>query len=315
MRDARHTGPTGHLWNASGAARHTTPVWQPAARGTRWRGRPSRLRTFAQIVAFCLIWAGLLIWPAPQLASFAGVHGYQLLTSLGGKAVSNFFTPAGDTHQYWQVGLQATLSDAHTTGMRATIQTRVPQRPSADTTNYYWTGSYLSDGSFVQVGYYVAWYDTNHAGWFYCAYDTHNQQGPCKYGTPGSAGADGSLHSYELESTTKVGHVIWTALVDGVPTGSFGWTTGESGMNTPALYAESSGFSAHPASSQLGPVSFPTGLDLRLSGQSSYQHAARLIPVYSAPNVCPPYGIKSDGQGGALLGSGLPCPSPLAPLS
>jgi hypothetical protein len=45
-----------------------------------------------------------------------------------------------------------------------------------------------------------------------------------------------------------------------------------------------------------------------LSG-GKYVRVTDLRVVYSADNVCPPYGIQRDGHGGALIGSGLACPA------
>jgi hypothetical protein len=216
-------------------------------------------------------------------------------------------------HQYWQVGLSAGPEASNASGMRTTISTRLPQRVADRTTNYYWIGSYLADGSFVQVGYYVPWYDQAAAGWFYCAFTSSQQKGPCVYGPAGSAGSNATTHSYALEMNGAHGAtrnaVVWTALVDGAPVGSFPWTSGTTGQNTPGIFAESSGFEDHAAQSTLGPVDFTQPIETRTVGQTGYRSASHVRPQYDADDVCPPYGVASDGTGGALLGSALACPA------
>lgn len=217
-------------------------------------------------------------------------------------------------HEYWQVGLVAGPEASNATGMRTTIVTRLPQRVAANTTNYFWIGSYLADNSFIQIGYYVPWYDQSDAGWFYCAFTPSQGKGPCEYGPLGSVGENGSAHTYTLAvaaTTTNVDQAnanVWSASVDGGEVGRFGWSDGDTGANTPTIFAESSGFAPHAATSVLGPVDFPVPIQTRPAGQRGYVVAAHLRPVYDAPDVCPPYGIGAGATGGALLGSGLPCP-------
>jgi hypothetical protein len=229
------------------------------------------------------------------------------LPSLFGAPGDNAASGAIGSHQYWQVGLSAGPEASNATGVRTTISTVLPQQVASQTTNYYWIGSYLADSSFIQVGYYVAWYDPAAAGWFYCAFTPTQQKGPCVYGPAGSAGANGTVHSYALEYSQ--GATQWTALVDGRPVGSFSWTSGTTGQDSPGIYAESSGFTAHTAESTLGPVDFTQPIATRAAGQASYHMAHHMRPAYDAEDVCPPYGAASDGTGGALLGSGLGCPA------
>ncbi len=213
--------------------------------------------------------------------------------------------------QYWQVGLLAGPEATGADAMRTAIMTRVPQRVPDRTTDYFWIGSYLADGSFIQVGYYIASSDQGHAGWFYCAYTAAGDQGPCVYGPAGSAGTNGQTHTYALEAISAAGHesMRWVARIDGAAVGQFNWTSASTGLHSPSIYAESSGFVPHPPDAQLGPVDFPGGIQTRTADQSGYATATHLQPVYAGPDVCPPYGITADGIGGAFLGSGLPCPS------
>jgi hypothetical protein len=269
-----------------------------------------------RLAVFCALWLALLAWPEPQIVSFLSAHFASPALKLIGRSVSTLpggvetFAISTGPHQYWQVGLAADGDSSHATGLRATIQTRVPQRVSRDTTNYFWVGSYLSDGSFLQVGYFVPWYDQAHAGWFYCAFSSTGHQGPCRYGPLGSAGADASLHAYTLEAIVDAsGHKsVWRAELDGAQIGQFVWSAADSGSSAPVIYAESSGFAKHDSSSQLGPVDFAGGLEVRPAGQISYTHVSHVLVMYSASDVCPPYGVARDGHGGALIGSGLACP-------
>jgi hypothetical protein len=283
-------------------------------------------RRILRILALVGLWLVSLIWPTPQLGALLSSQGPRLMNTasqsvshlvnggLGGlsaTATTGTTTAAsGAQHPYWQVGLAADGVPDHLTGVRATIQTRLPEQPSFRTTNYYWVGAYLNDGSFIQAGYYVPWYSGSSAGWFYCAFDASGHEGPCQYGALGTVGGNNSLHVYTLQTAgaATAGATTWDVLVDDQQVGSFTWTAGDTGTNAPVIYAESSGFAAHDPSSVLGPVHFPDGIEVRAPGQASYAPAPHLRVVYNATNVCPPYGIASDGQGGVWLGSGLACP-------
>ena len=256
----------------------------------------------------------LWLWGRPLVAGGQVVlHRAASLPALIGAPGDDGTKGSGGFHQYWQVGLSAGPEASHATGMRTAITTVLPQQIASQTTNYYWIGSYLADGSFIQVGYYIAWYDPTRAGWFYCAFSPKQVKGPCVYGPAGSAGFNGSVHSYALESdaqsATAESAAAWTALVDGSSVGAFAWTSGTTGQNSPGIYAESSGFSAHAANSTLGPVDFPLPVETRAVGETSFQVASHVRPAYDAGDVCPPYGAASDGAGGALLGSHLGCPA------
>lgn len=284
---------------------------QPVSGPSGWR-----------IVGIAVLWLALMFWPAPQLGAFLAAQA----PHVAGSTVHDASVWASHTlaripdrihaiaspnepHTYWQVGLTTGDEDAHSSGFRAAIVTVLPQRVSADTSNYYWTGSYLADGSFVQVGYYVPSRDPEHAGWFYCAFYKDGKEGPCEYGALGSAGQTGEAHTFTVESAATQGTgYTWRANMDGATLGEFQWAAGESGNNTPVIYAESSGYRPHGADSVLGPVDFPAGLQVRHAGATGYAPARHLFAAYNAPNVCPSYGIAKDGHGGVLLGSGLKCP-------
>jgi hypothetical protein len=233
-------------------------------------------------------------------ASFSQDYGHQDASIVPAQTVNQ--------HQYWQVGLVASPEASEAVGMRTSIVTRLPQAVASRTTNYFWIGSYLADGSFVQIGYYVAWSDPRHAGWFYCTYTPKGNQGPCVYGPAGSVGGNHEMHIYSLEVAQHGESATWIARLDGMEVGHFGWASGTTGPNSPSVYAESSGFTPHLSNGQLGPVDFIVPVQTRRTGEYSYVTATHLQPTYAAPDVCPPYGVAVDGNGGVLLGSGLPCP-------
>lgn len=309
-----------------GASANTGPqIRMGDERATRapWRWRAAA----AVIAAICLVTLTPCVSSALRARLAGGErallghsHAIPWLKAQVSMHLPVLFTQPGDgqgsDHTYWQVGAMAGPEASDATGMRASITTRLPQTVAAHTTNYYWVGSYLDDGSFVQTGYYVAWTDPNDAGWFYCSFNAAGAEGPCVYGPEGSVGADGTTHTYALEvepastaSGADADSATWAALVDSAAVGQFAWSSGNTGDNSPSVYAESSGFTPHQATSQLGPVDFPAPIATRSEGQSAYIPADHLRPVYSASDVCPPYGVDSDGQGGVLLGSGLDCPS------
>jgi hypothetical protein len=288
----------------------TPATWQPPRRTFPAGARPavaSGIASLLRLAGFCALWLALFVWLVPALGTALARQTYTLSTH----AVQTLFASASGQHQVWQVGVQADDAYAGATGMRATIQTRLSQTVASGTTSYYWVGAYLRDGSFVQAGYYVPWYDSSHAGWFYCAFTAEQRQGPCVYGAAGTVTA--GPHSYTLAATTVAGHSTWQALLDGRALGAFAWSSGDSGGNAPMLYAESSAMRSHPASSTLGPVSF-TGFAVLRAGQRAYQPVTTAYPAYSAANVCPPYGLRVTGPGVALLGSGLDCPDTIVSL-
>lgn len=218
-------------------------------------------------------------------------------------------------HAVWQVGVQATGLGGPATAMEVRIQTQQPQQVADQSTNYYWVGSYLRDGSFVQVGYFVPWYSSQQAGWFYCAYTPAKEQGPCAYGSPGSVGDNGTWHTYRLRSEqSATAGTTWEALLDGEVIGSFDWTAGDSGNQAPTIYAESSSPAPHKANSTLGPVAF-ANFAVRVAGHQTDQPVTQGLPQYDATDVCPPYGMRTGEDHELLLGSGLGCPGLLSLVS
>ena len=221
-------------------------------------------------------------------------------------------------HAIWQVGVQAPPSDAYATALHVRVQTHLPQHVAANTTSYFWVGSYLADGSFIQVGYYVPWYQSDQAGWFYCAFADPQSSGDCHDGALGTVDGGDSWHTYGLAATTNAdgsGAPGWTATFDGQEVGSFAWPVQDTGSHAPTIFAESSGNDPRATpGGDLGPVDF-SQLSVQLSGQRDAQTITAGLPSYNASNVCPPFGIRADGHGGVLLGSGLDCPGALDVVS
>ena len=212
-----------------------TPLGASRPTCAQRRGRVAAPSPARASLPFAL-WLVLLIWPTPQIGfwfatsvpSFTSttVQSAELWASQTLQRIPDglaALTSANADHVYWQIGLSSGAEDRHATGMRATIVTTLPQQVSENTTNYFWVGSYLSDGSFVQVGYYVAAHDTSDAGWFYCAFYANGKEGPCEYGQLGTVGVNGANHTYTLESAsdpTSSG-TIWRAELDGDLLGTF----------------------------------------------------------------------------------------------
>ena len=262
------------------------------------------------LIAFCALWLAVFVWAVPA----AGTLLARQTAALSTGAVNSLVRHTAQPHALWQVGVQAGADDTHATAMRATIGTRLPQHVAANTTSYYWVGSYLADGSFIQVGYYVPWYQSDQAGWFYCAFTRAGAKGPCAYGPLGSVAGTGSAHTYALAAASGPGgQPIWSATLDGRPLGSFAWSAGDTGAAGPSVYAESSATRPHAAESILGPVAVG-GFAVRPDGAVTYRRVSVVYPAYSAGDVCPPYGVRALGRDSAVLGSGLGCPNPLVAL-
>lgn len=262
------------------------------------------------VVAFCALWLAIVVWAIPIAGTLLARQTYTLSTGVVSAVVHRTVGP----HALWQVGVQADAGDAHATAMRATISTRLPERVAAGTTNYYWVGSYLADGSFIQAGYYVPAYAPDSAGWFYCAFTRDGVKGPCVYGPLGSIAGPSAAHTYALASAPRPdGQAMWSASLDGQPIGSFAWSADETGTAAPAVYAESSAVRPQAAASILGPITV-AGFAIRPRGERSYRPVRAVYPTYSAGDVCPPYGVRALGGNRAALGSGLECPNPLVAL-
>jgi|GEM_PF-3234371 len=216
--------------------------------------------------------------------------------------------------QYWQVGVRSGAESSDVTAMRTTIRTHLPKNVADHTTDYFWIGSYLSDKSFIQIGYAVPWYDhTTH--WFYCAFTASNDRGPCVIGPPNSGGSEGSWHHYTLQTVpgNQANQWNWEALFDGKQIGIIPGLPASSGKFSPAVYVEQSAFNDQSAINDLGPIEFQPAIEVRIHNQS-FIAALHGWPMYSLPQTCPPYGIHFTANNHVFLGSGLNCPSTLLPV-
>lgn len=269
--------------------------WMPRARG----------RAAGPLMAAVLVAAVMVL---------LGCDGNLTIATGGGGSPAATSGP----HAIWQVGVQAPPSDAHAIALHVRMQTRLPQKVAANTTNYFWVGSYLGDGSFIQVGYYVPWYQSEQAGWFYCAFADPQGSGDCHDGALGTVDGGSSWHSYGLEAAPDAGGSGapgWAVTFDGQDVGSFAWPSQDTGPHAPTIFAESSGTTPRATpGDQLGPVDF-SQFSVVPAGQRDEQTITAGLPSYNAPNVCPPFGIRPDGHGGVLLGSGLSCPTALDVVS
>lgn len=264
--------------------------------------------------------SGRRTWmPSPLLAGALAATLIVLLGCDGNLTIATGGTSASATtgpHAIWQVGVQAPPADAHATALRVRMQTHLPQKVASSTTNYFWIGSYLSDGSFIQIGYYVPWYQSDQAGWFYCAFADPQSSGDCHDAALGTVDGGDSWHSYGLEAAVDAsGTPGWVATFDDQRIGTIAWPAQDTGSHAPTIFAESSGNDPRSTpGGDLGPVDF-SQFAVQLSGRRDEQTITVGLPSYNAANVCPPFGIRADGHGGVMLGSGLDCPAALDVVS
>lgn len=246
------------------------------------------------------VWAG----PTP----FARLsHSFALSQSPLPVNVSASIPASPAPQQYWQAGALAGAAAQHATGFRTTIRTHLPHVIADHTTDYFWIGSYLADGSFIQVGYAVPWYD--HAPhWFYCAFTPSGVKGPCNFGGPQSAGPDQSWHTYALQATPTPPGAIWTVLVDGRSVANFPFASGTTGDHTPGVYVEQSAFTPIMPINDLGPTEFAPAIVVQTVAHPDYFAAPHAHSSYSSPGVCPAYGVGVARFNDLLLGTGIACP-------
>lgn len=279
-------------------------LWQ------RWSARVMRviMTGYAVLLAVTLLASGTYhFWSLGGSFAHEGLFppAQSVIYPLTGTPVTSTATQI-----YWQVGATASSDARDTTAMRTRIHTDIPTAVADQTTNYFWIGSYLSDGSFIQVGYAVPWFDKM-PRWFYCEFDRAGKKGPCQMGEPNSIGAEGEWHSYALESRSDAtsGTWQWVALVDGVAVGSIPENVGTTGSYTPSIFVEQSAFAPHAATNDLGPVEFYPAIEFQTANSDQYTSAASARATYSLPSAtCPPYGLGVAGANDIVLGSGLGCP-------
>src|SRR5256885_5658438 len=143
---------------------------------------------------------------------------------------------------------QGAISDPSTyNSVGASVMIRTVYDKVNNDAHSYWVGSILSNGAFVQVGYYNGLTTTNQyycCAWFYEYFPAGNTNSPPIIGPAGSAGPIGSWHTYTMNYT---GSGVWSFYMDNQFLGSSP-TQGEqyylgpgdtnSGSNAAAVLAE-----------------------------------------------------------------------------
>lgn len=258
-----------------------------------------------------IVMAGIILGAARAWASFgsfARLSSPFALTQTQSPLPLNVSVPTAPAlQQYWQAGVLAGPAAQHATAMRTTIRTRIPHAVADNTTDYFWIGAYLADGSFIQAGYAVPWYDRS-PHWFYCSFTPTGAKGPCDFGAPNSAGPDQSWHSYALQSAPTSAGALWTVTVDSRAVATFPATSGTTGTHTPGVYIEQSAFTPHAPINDLGPSAFAPALEIQTVTHPTFFAAPHARASYSAPGTCPTYGIGVAGFNDLMLGNGIACP-------
>lgn len=212
---------------------------------------------------------------------------------------------------FWQVGISAGSDAFGATAMRTSLRVVQPHHIAARTTDFFWIGSYLADGSFIQAGYEVPWNaPTPH--WFFCAFNSDGTEGPCKVGPPGSGGAAGTVHTFSLavKPADQAGQWDWVATMDSRAIGDMLRSAGSTGLEAPAVYIEQSAFVATPPVNDLGPVTFAPALEISKASEDAapeYVAPQHAFATESSSAACPAYGVREMRVNDVEIGSGLPC--------
>ncbi len=226
-----------------------------------------------------------------------------------GIAITPAATPV-TTARYWQTGVLAGGDATNATAMQTTIRTVQPNHIASQSTDYFWIGSYLADGSFIQVGYAVPWFDPE-PRWFFCTFDPQGNEGPCPLGPPGSAGPSGAVHTYTLvaQPADQAGTWDWVASMDGQTIGDATLGAGDTGRQTPSIFVEQSSFAPLSATNDLGPVDFNPAIQFShdTNGSPDFSAPQHARPAYSSSSACPPFGVNVIASNAVQLGSQLSC--------
>jgi len=128
-------------------------------------------------------------------------------------------TSAGPGDPLWfqqgAIGDQSTHNSVGASVMIRTVYDKVNNDAHS-----YWVGSTLSNGAFVQVGYYNGLTTTNQyycCAWFYEFFPPNNSTSPPFIGPEGSAGPIGSWHTYTMNYTSNG---VWAFYMDNQYLGS-----------------------------------------------------------------------------------------------
>ncbi|MGC8676393.1 MAG: hypothetical protein ACP5T3_02665 [Candidatus Micrarchaeia archaeon] len=226
--------------------------------------------------------------------------------------------------EYWfQSGARAGNSAAQNNGAMVSIET-VANQQSSSGSMAFWVGENLQNGAFLQVGYTVenqtGYYPTNctvsgcsstvllTAGkptWFYEYFlPGDNSSFLGAMGPDGSAGANGTFHTYGFYSLGDTWHVLF----DGKQIGAVNLGTSSSGPNPPVAIAELANSSGY--TSRMLPVIFANLSAYKYDTFLPVENAYAIISygVGSKTSIPNPYGVEEIGNRVNYfeVGSGLP---------
>jgi hypothetical protein len=270
------------------------------------RIRRAMWRMLAMLIAIVSIGVIIIDWQNDRRLPQPGTFDYPHTSAVAGQA-----TVPPIAAIFWEVGVSAGPDARDATAMRTTIRTVLPHHFAAHTTDFFWIGSYLSDGSFVQVGYAVSWSDRT-AHWFYCSFGLGGTPGPCKIGPSSSAGAAGQMHTYALVArpASQNGQWSWLATFDGKTIGTMLLSAGSTGLETPAIYVEQSAFVATEPLNDLGPAEFSPAIEISHASAGtapSYVSPQHAFAMASSIDACGVYGVRVLATNDVEIGSQLPC--------
>ncbi len=226
--------------------------------------------------------------------------------------------------QYWfQFGAKAGSGANFNNGASIQIQTITPQMLKTGSLGY-WVGEDLPNGAFLQVGYVVenetgsystpcsiagcTGYEYIKAGdaeWFYEYFPANNSDSFLgAIGPDGSAGVNGTFHTYSFYSNGNV----WYFVIDGRQVGSVNLGVASAGPEVPVAFGELANTS--DANTSLRPVTL-ANLSVYKSGSYLPVSIGTAYIGYGAtsPKTLPdPYGVREVGNRTDYfqIGSGLP---------
>ena len=229
------------------------------------------------------------------------------------------------TSQYWfQSGARGTSSSAYNNGAMVSIQTIFPQNITNGSMGF-WVGEDLSNGAFIQVGYFIP----NSTGMIKanctesaCTGSKYLQKGiptwfweyfPAGYsggkflgniGGNGSVGVNGSFNTYSFQSNGDV----WNFYINNVSIGSVNMGTSTSGSYSPVAFGEYA--NANNDNTAMKTVIFKK-LEFYQSGVFSLVPKAYAYVGYgkgSLTALSNPYGVKETDNAVAsfMVGSTVP---------
>lgn len=226
--------------------------------------------------------------------------------------------------EYWfQTGARATGNTDHNNGASVQIQTIAPQSVTSGSVAF-WVGETLSNGAFIQMGYSVSnqtgnlstnctpsgcagsvFIKAGDAEWFYEYFNPgSNSTFYGKTGPDGSAGLNGTFHTYSFYSLAST----WYFLFDNRTVGSVNLGASDSGPYQPIAIGEIANTSS--AKTYMKNVNFANlsayKYQMWLPVQSAYGTVN--YGVGSKTNIANPYGVQELGTrtNYFAVGSGLP---------